>query len=443
MPTQVEIKEMQDAFTVFREANDALQAEVANLGTGSSELTSKVDKMNGVLEGLEDKINARQVKEDAEAATLELQTKAETAYKEIHKEVAASNKDLRDKFKAEMDDIKALLTRRGTAAAPDEKAADIVRRKAAFFGALRYNPKSSKSLEDYLGPDVFKALTVGDDTTGGYLAPVEYVMEILTDVLEFSPIRALARIRTTSRTEIQIPKRTTRSSASWVAEVGTRSETTNPAWGMERMPVDEMFGMTKISKQDLEDSAFDLEAFIREEVSEQFGVLEGTAFCTGTGQGQPEGILTHASVANVISGHATQITADGMIELYYALKEPYVPNATFVMQRSTIKEIRKLKDGMGQYLWMPSLKTEAEPATILDRPYASAPDMPAIGAGLYPVVLGDFRRGYLIVDRLVMEMMTDPYTSKATGMVEFSARRRVGGGVVQAEALKKLKISAT
>lgn len=443
MPTQDEVKDMQDAFTVFREANDALQTEVANLGTGSGELTAKVDKMNSVLDGLEVKINTREAKEDAIAATQEIQNTATAAYKDLHDKVASSNKELQTKFQSEMDDIKALLSRRGTAAVPDEKAADIVRSKAAFFGALRYNPKSSKSLEEYLGPETYKALTVGDDTTGGYLAPVEYVMEILTDVLAFSPIRALARIRTTSRTEIQIPKRTTRSSASWVAEVGTRSETTNPAWGMERMPVDEMFGMTKISKQDLEDSAFDLEAFCREEVSEQFGVLEGTAFCTGTGQGQPEGILTHASISNVITGHGTEITADGLIELYYSLKEPYVPNATFVMQRSTIKEIRKLKDGHGQYLWMPSLKTEAEPATILDRPYVSAPDMPAIGGGLYPVVFGDFRRGYLIVDRLVMEMMTDPYTSKATGMVEFSARRRVGGGVVQAEALKKLKVSAT
>jgi len=443
MPNQEEIKDMQSAFAVFKEANDALQAEVKALGTGSGELTAKVDKMNTVLDSLEGKIDARQDKDEADTARQELLTTAEKAYKDIRDEVAASNVTLQGKFKAEMDDIKAMLTRRGVASEGDEKAADLVRRKQAFFGALRHNPRGNKSLEEYLSPDVFKALTVSDDTTGGYLAPVEYVMEILTDVLEFSPIRALARIRTTSRTEIQIPKRTTRSSASWVQEVGTRTETTNPAWGMERMPVDEMFGMTKISKQDLEDSAFDLEAFVREEVSEQFGVLEGTAFCAGTGQGQPEGILTHASVANVISGHATQITADGMIELYYALKEPYVPNATFVMQRATIKEIRKLKDAQGQYLWMPSLKTEAEPATILDRPYASAPDMPAIGNNLYPVVFGDFRRGYLIVDRIVMEMMTDPYTSKATGMVEFSARRRVGGGVVQAEALKKLKISAT
>jgi len=143
----------------------------------------------------------------------------------------------------------------------------------------------------------------------------------------------------------------------------------------------------------------------------------------------------------VNSGSAAALTADGLIDLYYELKEVYLNNATWCMARSTLKAIRKMKDGDGQYLWTPGIKTDARPATILDRPYITAPDMPVIGADTYPIVFGDFKRAF-IVDRLDVEMMMDPFTSKSSGMVEFSARKRVGAQVIIAEAIKKQKVAA-
>lgn len=137
-----------------------------------------------------------------------------------------------------------------------------------------------------------------------------------------------------------------------------------------------------------------------------------------------------------------KLSGDDLIALFYELKEAYLNNATWACSRSTLREIRTMKDGLGNYLWAPGIRDNARPATILDRPYITCADLPSVAANQYPVLFGDFRRAYLIVDRIELEVLVDPYTSKKTGMTEFSARKRVGGQVVLADALKKLKVKA-
>jgi HK97 family phage major capsid protein len=287
-----------------------------------------------------------------------------------------------------------------------------------------------------------KALIVGSDTAGGYLAPPEYINEILMDVVQVSPIRGIARQRSTTRHSVQIPRRITTAAASWVGETGNRPETTNPSFGMQEIRSHELYAMTKVSWAELEDSAFDLEAFLRQEFSVQFAVSEGLAFVSGNATAKPEGFLTNTDVVTINSGDANTITPDSLIALLYEIKEEYLPSARFVLNRSTLKVIRQMKDSVGQYLWAPGIRSDSRPAEILGQPYIVAPDMPSIGASNVPVAFGAFDRGYLILDRIVMEMMTDPYTSKSTGMVEFSARKRVGGQVILAEAIKTLTVSA-
>lgn len=414
-----EIEQLNQTFTQFKEANDAALAELKKYGKTTSETTEKVDRINTALDGLESKITAK---------ITELETKAAKT----------------EALERQLSELEGKIGRRGTPATDGdpEEAAKIKNRqmKAALFKAMKWNPTTMQSFDLHMGDQ--KSLIVNSDTAGGYLAPPEYVQEIIMDATEYSPIRTIARQRSTTRHNVLIPKRTTTAAASWVNETGTRSETTNPAFGMEEIRTHEMYAMTKVSWQELEDAGFNLEAFLRAEFSEQFGITEGTAFVSGSGNGKPEGFMTHASVGEVNSGHASQITADGLIALYFEPKEQYLTNASWCLSRSTLKTIRQLKDGNGQYLWAPGIRNEPRPATILDRPYIICPDMPSIGAGLYPVAFGDFRRAYIIIDRIVIEMMSDPYTSKGTGMVEFSARKRVGGQVIQAEAIKKLKISA-
>lgn len=353
-------------------------------------------------------------------------------------EASGETKAALDKVHADFDrmeaEIKKLQTRLNRPGTPGGEAGDEAAQalKGAFAEFVRKGEKA--------GPEALKALSVADDTTGGYLAPKEYVRDIIKNVTEFSPVRQLATVRTTTQRAIQIPKRTAQFSAAWVAEQGTRSETTGLAFGMLEIPNHELYAMVDISMQNLEDSAFNLEAELAAEFAEQFAVAEATAFVSGNAVGKPEGLLTNASVSETVSGAASAITADGLIAIFYDLKDVYARNATWVLKRSTLKAIRQLKDSQNQYLWQPGLAGGA-PATILDRPYVEATDMPAVAANAYPVVFGDVRRAYTIVDRVNISILRDALTQATSGNVRFIARKRVGGQVVLPEAIRKMKIS--
>ncbi len=291
-----------------------------------------------------------------------------------------------------------------------------------------------------LSPEEFKDMTVGDDTSGGYLAPPEFVQEIIKGVVEFDPVRELARIRQTTARIVQYPKRTSAGTVFWTgAETQTKQETAL-AYGMLNIPVHEASAVVPISNQDLEDSAFNLESEIQTDLTEQFGVGEGTAFVTGDGVARPEGLLTQPDIGEVNSGDADEITPDGLIDTFYALFEAYSQNATFLLRRASLGKVRKLKDTTNQYLWQPGI-AGSQPNTILGAPYRESPAMPAEGADAFPVLFGDFARGYVIVDRLAVAFIRDDLTEAKRGVVEFIARKRVGGQVILPEAFKKMKCS--
>jgi len=299
-----------------------------------------------------------------------------------------------------------------------------------------------KGIEN-LDPDEKKALTVSNDSTGGYLAPPEYVQELLKTVTEISPIRTIARIRTTGRRSVQVPKRSGQFAAQWVAEQGTRSETTGYNVALEEVPAHELYALVDISEQNLEDTVFDLEAEMQSEFAEQFAKAEGTSFVSGSSVGQPEGLLTNSSVSEVNSGNGTALLADGLITLVHSIKSEYAANGTFVFNRTTLAAIRKLKDTAGQYVFQAGMSLQGGvPNTILGYPYVQATDMPDVAANAFPVLFGDFSRAYMIVDRNALAVQRDPFTQATSGNVRYVARRRVGGQVVQAEAIVKQKVSA-
>jgi len=303
----------------------------------------------------------------------------------------------------------------------------------------KYCRKGVESLD----PVEKKALTVSNDSTGGYLAPPEYVREIIKDITEISPIRSIARVRSTGQRSIQVPKRTGQFSAEWVAESGTRSETTGYTVGLEELPAHEHYALVDISEQDLEDSVFDLEAEMQSEFAEQFAKAEGTAFVSGNAVGKPEGFMTNSSVSEIDSGSNTAITADNLITLMHNIKSEYGRNGTFVFNRSTLSAIRKLKDTAGQYVFQAGMTLQGGMVnTILGQPYVEATDMASIAQNAYPVAFGDFSKGYMIVDRVALAVLRDPFTQATTGNVRYIARRRVGGQVVLPEAITKLKVTA-
>ena len=287
-----------------------------------------------------------------------------------------------------------------------------------------------------------KALYSNDNEDGGYLTGTEFIRDLIKNKVEYSPVRQYATVRTTNQASIMIPKRTSTFTAVWTSQQATRSETTGLKFGMEEIVANECTAEVYVGFTNLEDSLFNMEDLLAMEFAEQFGVLEGAAFISGTGVGQPFGILNASGLNEVVSGEASAITTDGYINAFHALKAPYVNNGVWMMERATLRDTRKLTDGNGDYLWTAGFAEKIQP-TILGQPYVTAEDMPTIGAGTYPVLFGDFRAGYTIVDRIALDIIRDPYSQASAGAVKFVARKRVGGQVVKPEALVKMEIAAS
>lgn len=321
--------------------------------------------------------------------------------------------------------------------------------RAQMQGAVNLTQEQGKLLADVA--EEYKAMTVGDDTTGGYLAPIEYVREIIKGVTLISPVREIVRVRSTAQKSIALPKRVGQFAALRTSEIGPRTETTGLKYGMVEIEAPEVFALVDISQQNLEDSAFDLEAEIRFESEEQFAVKEGAEFVTGTGVGECEGIVTNATAAATgsipftASGTAATIAdangvADGIITLSHSVKTQYARQGQWILNRLTLGAVRKLKDTNKQYIWQPGL-AQGVPNTILSSPYTEVPDMPNEGANAFPIGFGDWKRAYTLLDRLGMSLLRDPYTQATSGLIRFLMRRRVGGRVVLGEAVRLLKCS--
>src|SRR3990167_5521151 len=306
--------------------------------------------------------------------------------------------------------------------------------KWARHGLQGMDPEESKLLRP-TSPGEFKALTLQDETQSGFLASPEITSEITKGLIVYCPFRQLARIRTTSKSSVKGRKRTGTFAGQWVADTGTKSETTGLTYGVEEVPVHELYAMVDVSNADLEDSDFNLESELNMEAAEQFGVAESTSFMTGNAVGKPEGIVTNTAVGITVSGSAAALTGDGMIDLVYAPKQGYASRGAFLMRRATMAKVRKLKDGTGVYMWQVGLMP-GQPSLLLGYPIYEAPELDAVDTDKKPIVFGDFYRGYDIVDRVQMNILRDPFTQAASGKTRFIFRRRVGGQVVVAEAMQ-------
>lgn len=331
------------------------------------------------------------------------------------------------------DDLEVKLARPAVIKSENKDEAKEVERKA-FYGYVRQGRAS-------LTADEAKALRVADDTAGGYLAPAELGTEIIKNLTQFSPVRAAATVRNTGKASVILPKRTGITNAQWEGEVED-SEESEPAFGQVEIPVFGMKTYTDISVQLLEDADHNVEAELSDALSEDFGKKEGISFIKGTGVKQPRGLMVHPDVAYTANGHATNLSADALIELFHAVPAAYRNVGVWMLNSTTIGAIRKLKASDGTFLWKDSL-SEANPSTILGRPVVDAVDMDSIASGTFPILFGDVASAYRIYDRIQLAILRDPYTMAKKSLVRFHARRRVGGDVVKAEAVRKLKMAVS
>ncbi|CAG9262193.1 phage major capsid protein [Paraburkholderia caribensis] len=297
--------------------------------------------------------------------------------------------------------------------------------------------------------DINASLNRGADEQGGYLAPVEWDRTITDKLVLISPMRQICRVQPVSKVGFSKLFNMGGTSSGWVGEAEERKSTDTARFKPLVFGSGEIYANPAATQQLLDDSEIDLQIWLAEEVQTEFAKQEGRAFLTGDGTNKPSGILRYVTggpdaekhpfgpIGVVGSGAAEKIASDAVIDLIYDLPSAFTGNARFAMNRNTQREVRKLKDGQGNYLWQPSF-VAGQPATLAGYPVTEMPDMPDVIGGATPILFGDFMQSYLIVDRIGVRLLRDPYTNKP--YVMFYTTKRVGGGLLNPQPMRAMKI---
>lgn len=296
------------------------------------------------------------------------------------------------------------------------------------------------------------AMSGGVDDAGGYLAPIEWDRRVNKALRAVSPMRRVCRVVPTTTRAYSTLYSADGWGSGWVGETAARPATTTPSLDPLTFPHGEIYANPGITQNLLDDADFNLDAWLSDEVADEFDKQEGVAFIAGNGANKPRGLLTYVAggasadhhpggnLDVVLSGQAAALPdADGLIDFVYGLPAPYRQNAVWMMNSMTAAKIAKMKDGDGRYLWRETY-VQGQPATLLGYPVEINENMPDVGAGALPIAFGDFQRGYVINDRQSVRILRDPYTNKP--YVHFYTTKRVGGGVDDPKAIRLLKIAA-
>ena len=299
-----------------------------------------------------------------------------------------------------------------------------------------------------------KSISGTSPSDGGYAVPRQIDAMIARQLTEISPIRALAQVVQTGSAGYRKLVTTGGTASGWAGETAERPETDTPSFAEIAPPSGDLYANPAASQAMLDDAGFDLESWLSSEIAMEFARAEGAAFVNGSGTNQPKGFLkaptstlgdaarAFGSVQYVGTGDATGFGTDPeekLIDLVHTMKAGHRQGASFVMNSTTLAEVRKLKTSDGAFLWQPGL-IEGQPVRLLGYPVVEAEDMPDIAGGAYPIAFGNFRHGYLIAERSATQILRDPFTNKP--FVHFYATKRVGGQVLDGNAIKLLKIEA-
>lgn len=359
------------------------------------------------------------------------------AYEKMEQEVVDLGKEI-DRLERQRDlDMKLHeATTRPVVTNPMQAKEDKTGRGSAEYSRDFWNMMRQKN------PVVTNALQIGTDSEGGYLAPDEFEQTLVEALEEENIFRKLAHVIKTSSGDRKIPVVASKGTASWIDEEAAIPES-DPSFSQVTIGAHKLGTMIKVSGELLSDSVFDLESYIAKEFGRRLGSAEEEAFLVGDGVGKPVGVFQGAGggTVGVTAAAATTITADELIDLFYALRTPYRKNASFLMNDATVKLIRKLKDSTGQYLWQPSL-TAGAPDTVLGRPVYTSTFVPVAKGGALAVAFGDFSH-YWIADRQGRTLQRLNELFAGTGQVGFMATQRVDGKLILPEAVQLLQMKAS
>lgn len=322
------------------------------------------------------------------------------------------------------------LTGKPAAPAGEEKTGRAsAEYRRSFWNAMRSKMPSH---------EIMNALQIGTDSEGGYLVPDEFESTLVEALEEENFFRSIATVIQTSSGDRKIPVVASKGEANWIEEEGAFPES-DDAFGQVSIGAHKVATMLKISDELLNDSAFNLEAYISKEFGRRIGSKEEEAFFVGDGSGKPTGIFNATGgAADGVTTSTANITFDDVMDLFYSVKSPYRKKAVWVLNDTTVKALRKLKDNNGNYIWQPSVQA-GQPDMILNRPYHTSAYVPELAAGAKVMAFGDFSY-YWVADRQGRSFKRLNELFAATGQVGFLASQRVDGKLVLAEAVKTLKM---
>jgi len=429
----MEIKDVSEAvvklnqsFESYKETQDAQLEEIKANGTPSAELEAKLEAIQGDLD---------KYQKTAEDFQLAQKRQARFTTDEKGQEI-----DL---------DLKAQNWADNSAKRQGRAAADFTAERMAEYSKAYEN--MLRNGKDELSHDERKALSVGSDPDGGFFVSPDMSGRIVTEVFETSPMRQYASQQNISTDSLKGIFDDDESTVFWEGETETPATGDTPQVGQWAIAVHEMRTIQKATQKLIEDGEVNVESWLAEKVSAKMGRAENAAFVSGSGVGRPRGFLDYAEgtdLRNSIEQFDTGVDGafaaapnggDILIDALYGLKAPYRANATWFMNRGTTKTVRKLKDSDGAYLWQPSIAA-GQPATLLGYGTAAFEDMPDIATGSLSIAVGDMRQAYQIVDRTGVSILRDPFSYKP--YVGFYFRKRVGGGMINGEALKLINFKA-
>ncbi len=308
---------------------------------------------------------------------------------------------------------------------------------------------------DGVGAPELKSFSIGSAGDGGVTVPNE-IDSVIDDTLKtISPIRGIASVVQIGTAHYRKLVAIGGVTSGWAGETAARPTTGTPTFAEIVPPMGELYANPSATQAMLDDSLFDVETWLAQEIATEFARNEGVAFVTGTGVNQPMGFLSVPTATaddtsrpfgtiqylatGVDGGFPATNPQDKIIDLVHAVRPPYRQGAVFVMNSSTLARVRKMKDNTGAFIWQPGLSAD-QPATLLGYPVIDAEAMPDVAVGSTSIAFGNFKAGYLITERNTTGILRDPFTSKP--YVSFYAVRRVGGTVINAEAIKLLKFAA-
>ena len=431
------------SFIAHLQSPDALGLLLlANAPVALPEIKALLDTMQKAFEDFKTINNDRLARIEKGGATGDFEAKLAAVQGDIAKAL-----DL----KKEIERVEAKANLQGLLGGTKGDSAEKLAYKEAFFQKFvrKGNDTGLKELEA-------KAMSIGTPADGGYAVPEQIDREIEKLVRDISPVRSVANVVTVGTSDYKKLVNVNGIASGWVGETAARPATNTSQLAEVAPPIGEIYANPQVTQQALDDLFYNVEADVQSQLVEEFALQEGAAFVSGNGTNKPKGFLAYTTAAtadssrafatleHIATGVSADFAASNKADVLYnaiaALKAAYRTGAVWMMNKNVMFEIMRIKDTTGQYLWQPTLSDNALMMKLLGFPVAEAEDMPAKAANSLSIAFGNFKRGYTIVDRVGMRMLRDPYSNKP--YVGFYTTKRVGGAVVNSEAIKLIKFSA-